>query len=81
MFFWCFQSPLALILFMPPILWVSVSSEMKDLIEISQLGLSVPNTPLSAKWVSVCSHLLKEKDSLIMAEQGTEYNRVSLGVS
>lgn len=41
LFSWCLPSPLALILFLPPLLLGSLSPEGRDLIQTSLLGLSV----------------------------------------
>ena len=55
----------------------SLSTKGKDLMEISLVGLNVPR-PLTLHnvWlqVSLYSHLLQEKVSLMIAEQGTYYH-------
>lgn len=72
----CPPSPLALTLFLPPLLRGSLSSLVGDLINPSHFGLSVPKISHSlcnvlAVGVCICSYLLQEEVSLMMAKQGT----------
>lgn len=49
---WCPPSPLALIIFLPPLLQSSLSPEGKDLMKTSSLGLSVPGSLILFKMPS-----------------------------
>lgn len=44
LFSWCLPPSLALRIFLPPLLQSSLRPEVRDLIEISALGLSVPRS-------------------------------------
>lgn len=76
----CPPSPLALTLFMPPLLHILhtlqslLSSEgagARELLETSHVELCVPRTlPLHTVWlcISVCSHLLEDEAFLMMVK-------------
>ena len=80
MFSWCSPSPLSRIFFLTLLLLDSMTSECRDLIETSQIGLSVPRPHTLCMSHYISSPLIEKYASQMMAEQGTEYNRMSLRV-